>query len=477
LNSRSPGDGAESLAGSMSRMQWPRYRATARELAVFAALAASLIVAVAISDDRQWQPTTLVAALAVVMVLADVAVVWARKLRVSPGLMVQTTLMALLGPSPAVVLGVFSISLVDGVIYRLGLVRTGMNLMTVAVLGLAGGALFEFLRTQLGVSRDDTEYAALVLPVYVGLAFANLAVISAAHPLFGPGERIRLFRESGVPSLPLELLNGMFAATAVFLWAQGGHLAAAGLLAVLVVLIPLTRSVMEGVTSSDDLITLKQVSDARAAEVARLASDRERLLSEVLDAEERERARLAESLHDGPMQRLVALRQDAADPDSQAVAMISGLSEAITETRAIISSLHPATVRELGFEASLRAAIAPFPTARSVSLEVRSAVDEQTLAATLPLRIAQELVVNAVKHACPTRIEVCVSAQGQNIVLEVNDDGVGIDTSDASRAVQAGHVGLATVRRRVEDRGGQFDIETREDGGTRSRVALPLERS
>ena len=447
-----------------------------RELAAAAVLVLAVAVGVVISDTGQWRPTTLVAALAVVMVLADVAVVWARKLRVSPGLMVQTTMMALLGPSPAVVIGVLSISLVDGVVYRLGLVRTAMNLMTVAVLGLAGGICFEILRTKLELTRADAEYAALVLPVYVGLAVANLAVISAAHPLLGPGERTRLFRESGLPSLPLELLNGIFAATAVFLWAQGGHLAAAGLLAVLVVLIPLTRSVMEGLKSSDDLVTLQQVSDARAAEVARLASDRDRLLSEVMDAEERERARLAESLHDGPMQRLVALRQDAADPNIQAVGMMSGLTEAIAETRAIISSLHPATARELGFEASLRAAIAPFPTARSVSLDVSAAVDEPTLAATLPLRIAQELVVNAVKHACPTRIDVRVSAQGQNIVLEVNDDGVGIDTSDTSRAVQAGHVGLATVRRRVEDRGGQFDIETRPDGGTRSRVVLPTKQ-
>ena len=71
---------------------------------------------------------------------------------------------------------------------------------------------------------------------------------------------------------------------------------------------------MDGLKSSDDLVELREVSDARSEEVARLAADRERLLSEVLDAEERERARLAESLHDGPMQRLVALRQDAAEP-------------------------------------------------------------------------------------------------------------------------------------------------------------------
>jgi signal transduction histidine kinase len=71
---------------------------------------------------------------------------------------------------------------------------------------------------------------------------------------------------------------------------------------------------------------------------------------------------------------------------------------------------------------------------------------------------------------------VRVAREGDEIVLEVNDDGVGIDSSDAGRAVQAGHVGLAMVRRRVEDSGGRFEIETRADGGTRSRVVLPVRR-
>ncbi len=424
--------------------------------AALAVLLLMLAFAARISDSAQWRPTALVVALATVMVLADVAVVWARKLRVSPGLMVQTTMMALLGPAPAVMIGVLSIFLVDGLVYRVGRVKTMMNAMTAAVLGLAGGVLFQTLRAKLGLTTTDAGYAALVLPVYVVLAVTNLGVISAAHPHFERVERRRLFKEYGVPSLPLELLNGIFAATAVLLWGQRGYIAAAGLLAVLVVLIPLTRSVIRG--------------DARAAEVARLASDRDRLLREVLDAEERERTRLAESLHDGPLQRLMALRQDAREPGSSPAAMVDGLDEAVLETRAIISALHPATTRELGFEASLRAAIAPFPAAGGVRLRISGLVGDT---ATLPLRIAQELVVNAVKHARPTGIDVLLVAEDDEIVLEVDDDGVGIDTADTTRAVQAGHVGLAMVRRRVEDAGGRFEIRTRPDGGTHSRVVLP----
>jgi signal transduction histidine kinase len=86
-------------------------------------------------------------------------------------------------------------------------------------------------------------------------------------------------------------------------------------------------------------------------------------------------------------------------------------------------------------------------------------------------------VVNAIKHADPTAIDVVVDAIERELVLEINDDGVGIDSERADRAVQAGHLGLAMVRRRVEDAGGQLEIATRPDGGTRSRVVLPLASS
>ena len=71
----------------------------------------------------------------------------------------------------------------------------------------------------------------------------------------------------------------------------------------LVITIPLACTVANALNQPRPPAALRQVSDQRATEVARLASDRTRLLSEVLQAEGRERARLAESLHDGPMQR------------------------------------------------------------------------------------------------------------------------------------------------------------------------------
>ena len=214
------------------------------------------------------------------------------------------------------------------------------------------------------------------------------------------------------------------------------------------------------------------MSDQRAADVIRLSSDRERLLRRCSTPSSASAARLAESLHDGPVQRLVVIRQDlaeGADPDRLA----GNVDAALAETRAIISAFHPVMVRELGFEASLRASIAPFPAGQSVDLTVTTEVDDASLADTVLLPVAQELLVNAVKHAGPSTIDVSVRRDDDGIVLEVSDDGVGIDTTDAGRAVRAGHLGLAMVRRRVEDAGGRFEIETRADGGTRSRIVLP----
>jgi two-component system, NarL family, sensor kinase len=378
--------------------------------------------------------------------------------------------MALLGPAPAVAIGVVS-TVSESIVSRVTIRQALVNILMFAFLGLVGGVLFDALRAWFGVGHRDTTYALLVMPTYVALATLNLGLVTVYHP----GVRSRIVRDTGLPALPLELLSGVVAGATVLVWAHAGLTAAAALLVVLVITIPLARSVGDALMRGDDLAVLQHVSDERAAEVARLSTDRERLLSEVLDAEQRERARLAESLHDGPMQRLVALRQDVAEADDEVrQAITTRLEAAIRETRSIISSFHPATVRELGFEAALRAAAAPFPASQSVDLEIRCAIDDRSLADTVLVPVAQELVVNAVKHADPTAIRVVVETEEDRIVLEVDDDGVGIDDAASRRAVQAGHLGLAMVRRRVEDVGGTLEIATRPDGGTHSRVALPL---
>jgi signal transduction histidine kinase len=448
-------------------------RGDSARIALLAVLTATLLaLAAATSKDADWRPISLVIALGTLMVVAESISTWARKLRMSTGLMVQVPIMALLGPAPAAAFGMLAMA-VDGLVNRRPLESTLLNIVIFGLLGLAGGLVFEGLGSAFGLEREDTTYALLVLPVYLVLMSADFVLVTATAPGLTPDTRRRVFKEVALPTISLELLCGIMAAAAVLTWAYAGLAAAVGLLVVLIITIPLLRALGSSLTTGDDLVALREVSDQRAEEVTRLSSDRDRLLLEVLDAEQRERARLAESLHDGPVQRLVVIRQDLAE-GAGAAQLAGHVDAALAETRAIISAIHPVMVRELGFEASLRASIAPFPAGQSVNLTVSTEVDDASLSRTVLLPVAQELLVNAVKHASPSTIDVSVRARDSGIVLEVSDDGVGIDTSDAGRAVKAGHLGLAMVRRRVEDAGGRFEIETRADGGTRSRVVLPL---
>jgi signal transduction histidine kinase len=435
-----------------------------------AATVAGVVVIAALASERDdWRPVGLLIVLAGATLAADAATVSARRIRISAGLMVLTTIMALLGPAPAVAVALLS-TVVESRVNRISWTATVNNLAIFSVLGLLGGVTFSALGGAFGLDRSDAAYALLVPPVYALLTALSFILVVAFHPFLADADRWRTLRESLVPSLPFEIINAILAAVTVLAWTEAGLAGAAAVLIVLVGTIPLARMLSGALRSGDDLEALRVVSDARAAEVARLSSDRDRLLSEVLDAESRERARLAESLHDGPMQRLMAIRQDVVEEGRDA----ARLDAAIAETRAILSAFHPATMRDLGFEASLRAAVAPFPSAEAVTLTIHSELDDRALAGTLLLPIAQELVVNAVKHAAPTGIRVLVRGGADQLVLEVNDDGVGIDTEQAGGAVRAGHVGLAMVRRRVEDVGGSLDIATRADGGTRSRVVIPV---
>lgn len=102
---------------SLSITAGPRsYPLRPRIIVLHSVLLGTVLAAAAMTSEVEaWQPVSLVVALAVVMFLADVAVVWARRLRVSAGLLVQVTIMALLGPAPAVAIAVASIFVIDAV--------------------------------------------------------------------------------------------------------------------------------------------------------------------------------------------------------------------------------------------------------------------------------------------------------------------------------------------------------------------------
>ena len=226
------------------------------------------------------------------------------------------------------------------------------------------------------------------------------------------------------------------------------------------------------------LTLLSLLLTRREQAVERLSAQRQRLVSEVYGAEERERQRLAEELHDNAMQHLLAARRELAgrdevDAETPRGRALAGLAEALAQLRATVADLHPHLLDQLGLEAALDHAASQ--TQRRGGVEVDVSIEPR---ATGPndrvlLRSATELLSNVERHAHAAHASVEVSAADGHDQLRVADDGIGFDLEHVLSHVRAGHIGLLSLRERAEALGGSLQIDTRPGGGTVAVLRLP----
>lgn len=170
-----------------------------------------------------------------------------------------------------------------------------------------------------------------------------------------------------------------------------------------------------------------------------MSSESERaLLAERILAEQEERRRLAELIHDGPVQHLAAITQmvDAAleavragDPPRAAEILARGLAltrEAAQDLRALSEDLAPRALRELGFAAAVGALGRRVSSRREieVDLDVDHGDKLGEHAQTGLFQIVRDAVEQAVRRGALSRIEVTVRAvEGGGAELSVSDDG------------------------------------------------------
>jgi PAS domain S-box-containing protein len=220
------------------------------------------------------------------------------------------------------------------------------------------------------------------------------------------------------------------------------------------------------------------------AEIAALATLRGRLVAENLEAEERVRQRISETLHDGALQDLLAARQDLVEAAAPAPAgghdeMLSharqGVERAVRLLREAVHALHPVVLQHGGLEAAMRAAADQ--AARQGNFRAEVAVDPAAtgLRDELVLSLARELLTNCAKHAQAHTVRVTVGRENATVLLEVADDGRGIDADAVAAAPMSGHIGLASLAQRVEAVGGTLDLGNAPDGsGTTVLARLPI---
>lgn len=214
---------------------------------------------------------------------------------------------------------------------------------------------------------------------------------------------------------------------------------------------------------------------SRAEEVEQLAAARRFLLVEVLRAEERMRRQIADALHDDALQELYAARLDldqlALDPEAGPRAR-AAIDAAMRGLRDAVSDLHPAAATAQNLTERLQSVLeqggqrAGFGHRLVVGDHTPGDVDE------LVVSLLREFVHNAAKHAEATFVVVALRDEGDDVILEVSDDGRGMEPGRPAEALRAGHIGLASSRERVEAIGGRFSIDGSRSG-VRIRVELP----
>jgi signal transduction histidine kinase len=201
-----------------------------------------------------------------------------------------------------------------------------------------------------------------------------------------------------------------------------------------------------------------------------------------------ERTRLARDLHDAVSQKLFSLRLTAeaaaqlmpTDPGAAAdqIARVQQLArEASAQLRAVVAELRPPELTEDGLAAALAKHVDVLQHAHGVAIELDASgvgplPDEVE---TVALRVGQEALHNAIRHADPTKIEVHLGRVGLTLVLEVHDDGRGFDPREAGQASSATRsLGLASMHERAAAVRGQLTVSSAPGDGTRVRLEIPL---
>jgi two-component system NarL family sensor kinase len=341
-----------------------------------------------------------------------------------------------------VTLGVFSAWSVGVLVYvhrraageQFALVATAIDIAAIGMLAVLSGGAYSHARL-----------AFFLVPVAVAFRFrpsiTALAVVvttatyvtqAAAHPAASQPEAVR------------------------FIATQAGFLAWVGIACVM----------------------LSRLLERRTELAVRLASDRARLLTDALEAEQRERKALAESLHDNAIQNLLSARHELEEAGETvthpALARADqALVAAAGQLREAVFDLHPYVLEAAGLEAALRS-IANEAAARGrlrLRLDLHS--PEAHDGDQLVFSAARELLSNVVRHADASGVAVRLAEANGDLVLVVEDDGRGFPPGLPDERLANGHIGLAAQRVRIESAGGRMDVFSAAGEGTRVEVRVP----
>jgi signal transduction histidine kinase len=216
-------------------------------------------------------------------------------------------------------------------------------------------------------------------------------------------------------------------------------------------------------------------------------TERDRLEREIKDqaaelASSRERAHLAQELHDSVTQALFSitltagaarmlLERNGSGVEAKLEELGALSREALAEMRSLIFELRPGSLSEEGFVPALRKHVAAVQG--RTGLVIRLDVSPDLASLPLPVedalyRIAQEAIHNVVKHARAHEVGIRIAMQSTTVRMQIRDDGIGFD----QRSRRDG-IGMAGMALRAERVGGSVTVESAPGRGMVVTATLP----
>ena len=200
----------------------------------------------------------------------------------------------------------------------------------------------------------------------------------------------------------------------------------------------------------------------------------------VLEAEERERIRIARDLHDGIGQMLAAARMTLGNYLSQKkidVIEIQNsldlLEDSIREVREISHNMMPGTLTKFGLSSALKQFVNKINALGTLKVElqvvgIKGRLDEKI--EMMLYRIVQEIISNIIRHAEATKVSIELIKHDNELILMVEDNGKGFDIEN----VENQGIGLKNIATRVEYLNGYVNFDSSLGHGTSVVIEIPL---
>ena len=247
----------------------------------------------------------------------------------------------------------------------------------------------------------------------------------------------------------------------------------------------LALGIAVAIFSTERFFVLEKRNEIQIRKIESAELELRNLSHRLVRAQEDERKFIARELHDGAGQTLTAM---ALELSSLAVLGNSPVSfgdrldeikrlnaETIAFLRDLAMGLRPSMLDDIGIEAAIKWQGRQFSRRMGVPVTVVGDGDLVTLPdahRTCIFRVVQEALTNCGKHANARAVRIWLARSDGNILVTMEDDGIGFDRTRSTM----GGLGLVSMRERVQELGGTFEISSALEKGTVIRIAIPIRR-